>query len=266
VTVSGLFVRPERATVIAEPVGAEYRENIRLPAGRPLVRRMYFDPPSGGTPGPQGFLVEMPGPCTNMAHFHEVDQFQLYFGSNGSWYKRHPLPALTVHYTDAYSTYGPFGSSNDETFRFLTLRPVRSGVAGYLPGARDLLMREAKPTQRRRRNYEIEVSLDGALADGETEQQTLIGRESDGLAAQLISLGPGSAADGPTRDPRSAGRYYYVLRGSIETEGTTFGLDSLGWLGSDDPVPTLVAGQAGCDILALDFPSQWRPTAEAVSR
>jgi hypothetical protein len=262
-TDTGLFVRPDRVTILADPIAPEYQESIRIPPERALVRRMYFDPPLGGTPGPQGFFVEMPGPCTNMAHFHEVDQFQLFFGGSSGWYKRHPLPALTVHYSDAYSTYGPFGSSSDETFRFLTLRPVRSAVAGYMPGARDLLMREGSHLLRRRRNYSVEVTLDRGLPAGESGEQILIDRESDGLAARLISLGPGSVAHGPARDPGSVGRYYYVARGSIEREGTTFGVDSLGWLGSNDLPSPLIAGSDGCDILALDFPSQGHPTAMA---
>jgi hypothetical protein len=260
---SARFVRPDQATVISEPVPPEYRESIRIPPERHLVRRMYFDPRTDA-PGPQGFLVEMPGPSTNMAHFHEVDQFQLFFGSDGGWYKRHPLPALTVHYTDAYSTYGPFGSNTSETFKFFTLRPVRSAVAGYMPGAREVLMSQGKLARGRKRNYSAEVTIDAALPAGSSEHRMLIEREPDGLAAELISLGAGSIADAPTKDFQSVGRYYYLVRGSIERDGSTYGVDSLGWAGSDERFPSLVAGSAGCDVLALDFPSQWCPSDETI--
>jgi hypothetical protein len=257
------FVRPDQATVISEPVPPEYRESIRIPPEALMVRRMYFNP-TVGAPGPQGFLVEMPGPSINMAHFHEVDQFQLFFGSRGGWYKRHPLPALTVHYTDAYSTYGPFGSDTDETFKFLTLRPMRSGVAGYMPGAREVLVSQGKLARGRKRNYSVEVTLDAALPAGASEHRMLIDREPDGLAAELISLGPGTVTEAIARDFQSVGRYYYVVRGSIERDGSTFGVDSLGWAGSDEQFPDLVAGSTGCDVLALDFPSQWHPSDEPV--
>jgi hypothetical protein len=255
------FVRPDQATVVSELISAEYRESIRIPAGQPMVRRMYFNP-QVDAPGPQGFLVEMPGPSINMAHFHEVDQFQLFFGNNGGWYKRHPLPALTVHYTDAYSTYGPFGSDTEETFRFFTLRPMRSGVAGYLPGARDLLMHRGRAAIRRRRNYSVEVALAGKPPAGESEQRTVMEREADGLAAHMISLGPGAIAVSTAKDFQSVGRYYCLVRGSLERDGSIFGVDSLGWVGSDAEFPSLVAGPAGCDLLALDFPAAWCPTSE----
>ena len=261
-TGAGLFVGLDQVKVLSEKVGLEFRDNIRIPPDLSLVRRMYFDPPTEDAPGPQAFLVEMPGPCTNMAHFHEIDQFQLFFGGNSSWYKRHALPPLTVHYSDAYSTYGPFGSSSEETFRFLTLRPVRSVVAGYMPWARKMLERQGRLTHRRRRNFSVELTLDTSVSDGGSVERTVIEPEADGLAAKAISLAPGVSFDGPARDERSAGRYYYVARGSIENEGTVVGAGSVGWLGSDDLVPVLTAASGGCDLVVLDFPSQRNPSAE----
>jgi hypothetical protein len=191
----------------------------------------------------------MASPCETGAHFHDVNQFQLFFGGNAGWYQRHPLAPLTVHYTDAFSTYGPFGSIDDETFRFFTLRPMRSELAGFMPEDRSLLARRGK------RNYSVEVTLGAELPSRASERRMLIERETDGLFAELISLGPGAVVDAPPQDTRCAGRYYCVVQGSIDQGGTNCGVDSLGWADAADPPPTLSAGRSGCDLLVLQFPA-----------
>src|SRR5436189_5271805 len=58
--------------------------------------------------GPQAFLVRMRENNIVHPHFHNVDQFQLFFESPHASYQRTAISSILVHYADAFTTYGPF--------------------------------------------------------------------------------------------------------------------------------------------------------------
>jgi len=102
-----------------EPDG---KENT-APEGPPALRLIVADETSPGTiatlngeeryvsaycgdaksSGPQNFLVGMPPHGNGRPHFHGGDQFQVFFGTPGSIYQRHPVTPVTVDYSDAYT-------------------------------------------------------------------------------------------------------------------------------------------------------------------
>jgi hypothetical protein len=204
-----------------------------------------------GGDGPRellGFMVEMPAPCINRAHFHDVDQFQIFLPNAGTWYQRHDVKQLTVFYADAGVVYGPFGSHGPDPMRFLTLRPVPSQVTGFMPGARVLRV------QRGHRNAECPVELPDVPPTGAVRERELIAPEPDGLACRLLAVGPDTSFELPDAAPTSAGRYVFVGSGSLD-DGTAAGPLSLAWLPPGTAIAAPRAGHEGAAILVCDFPA-----------
>jgi hypothetical protein len=78
-----------------------------------VVRHYFGQSPTGheGAPdsGPHALLVEiLPAPAPSGAHFHDGNQFQIIYPAAGVLYKRRAIERPLLHYTDAYSAYGPF--------------------------------------------------------------------------------------------------------------------------------------------------------------
>src|SRR5256885_10627137 len=99
-------------------------------------RQLYFGRPDVAGPGPQIYVNTLDPGVELAAHFHKVDQFQVFFGTPGATFKRHEISPLMVHYTDAYSTYGPFRASADVPLRLTTIRAESSIFGAVMPGPR----------------------------------------------------------------------------------------------------------------------------------
>src|ERR1700745_2484084 len=138
--------------------------------------------PDGPHPAgePEGFLIEFPAHSRTGAHFHSCDQFQVFFPAAGAWYRSRPIERLVVHYVDAYTTYGPFGTGA-EPMAFYTLRARPSTITGFMPTARDRWVAGGK-----RRNITADVELMAPLATGRAvHTRDIIAAHDDGLAASL---------------------------------------------------------------------------------
>ena len=222
--------------------------------------REFFGSMGSSEPGPQGFLVEhLPAHTSVGAHFHPVDQFQVFFGSPGSFYKRSPMDAVMLHYADAYSTYGPFGTA-EQPCSFFTLRAHGSAFTGYMPGSRDRLVRRGL----RQQHVCLEHLCAGVLPEG-VRRDELIVSHSDALAASLLSCGPDQqiALDSLTT---SGGQYCCVLAGEIVQGGRRFGPRSLGWCDPGAPMPDFRSGPEGARVLVMRFPVPARDPDTEVGR
>jgi len=219
--------------------------------------RYYFGRRDEPVPGPEAFLVDLPPGMRAAAHFHPVDQFQVFFGAPGARYQRHPIGPLLVHYSDAFTTYGPF-STAAEPARLWTLRPEASAFTAYMPEDRARLTRRGTRT----RHVDVEPSAATALDVGATATTYVWPPEADGLAVALLRAGPGGVVDGPA----SAGaQYYCVLDGTVLHDGRPYSRRSLGWSGPGQAGPTLAAGpDDGFAVLLLQFPHQ--PSVERTAR
>jgi hypothetical protein len=242
--------------------------DVRADGGTPLPNGMeyatlreFFGRSDELLPGPQGFLVEVVPPHTSVgAHFHSTDQFQVFFPSEGAWYQRHPIDDVLVHYTDAYTTYGPFGSGAIPMC-FYTLRPVASTVTGYMPGSRDRL------PYRGQRNTTVDVRshLRQPRSAGESHIETLIEPHDDGLAAYLLTAGPSAVASPPSPPARSAGQYLALLTGRIRHNDEWLVERSLGWSWpTSQPAQLEADPDSGFELLILQLPvptTEVRPNA-----
>jgi hypothetical protein len=233
------------------PIFRSFREAPRTRIGQhEFDRYLFFGQADELIEGPQAYMNELDPGVELAAHFHKVDQFQVFFGGMaGARFLRHPIPDVMVHYTDAYSTYGPFTSGREDKLLYATLRAEHSNFGGVMPAARSEL------AYRGRRNVERDVddwTVGHAPPSGQTCRE-LMGRHDDGMAGTLTLAAPGA----PVLVERSApisGRFYCVLDGFLEVGGQRYDRLSLGWEPGEDGPAAFVAGESGCSLLTLDFP------------
>jgi hypothetical protein len=156
------------------------------------------------------------------------------------------MPPVSFHYTDPDSPYGPIVPGEGGQISYFTLRPRASKGIYYMPGSKEFMLKTAG------RNIVKQVPHTYLLEHGQ-DRDALIDRHDDGLAAYNVRLGPGESAPGP--DTHGAGgQYYLVCDGSLIHEGRTLEPYSLAWVGPDEAPPVLVAGEAGANVLVLQFP------------
>ena len=97
---------------------------------------VFFGARSHSGPGPQVYMNNVDPGITLSAHFHRIDQFQVFFGTDGARFQRKPIPAVFVHYADAFATYGPFSAAPDAALLYATIRARSDNYGGVMPGAR----------------------------------------------------------------------------------------------------------------------------------
>src|SRR5580698_8628680 len=91
-------------------------------------------PPESGTLYPMAFLVEKEAGAVVRPHYHQADQFQVVVQGGGRL-GRHDIGTVAVHYTDAWSAYGPIVAA-EEGVAWFTLRNAWDPGAKYMPAAR----------------------------------------------------------------------------------------------------------------------------------
>ena len=93
--------------------------------------------PEAGVLYPMAFLVEKDPHAVVKPHFHQADQYQVIVQGGGRL-GTHDVGTVAVHYTDAWSAYGPIVAA-DEGISWFTLRNTWDSGARYMPAARDQL-------------------------------------------------------------------------------------------------------------------------------
>src|ERR1044071_6775328 len=93
--------------------------------------------PESGVLYPMAFLVEKDPGAVVKPHFHAADQYQVIVQGGGRL-GTHDVGTVAVHYTDAWSAYGPI-IATDEGISWFTLRNTWDSGARYMPAARDQL-------------------------------------------------------------------------------------------------------------------------------
>ncbi|HWB50343.1 MAG TPA: hypothetical protein VG651_14630 [Stellaceae bacterium] len=210
--------------------------------------------PAAGALHPVAFLVERgPGGVTK-PHFHQADQFQVFVGGYGKM-GPHETGSVAVHYTDAYSAYGPIVAA-EAGIAWFTLRN------GWDPGAKymtDLDSRaELRASRDRHTHWETTTEPEPALDLDVLRQTAAVDRRQvlegeHGLASWRYRLPPRAALAGP--DPAaSGGQFWVVLAGTLSAAGAAFlGIDSVIFVGPDDGPLDATAGPGGAEALCLQF-------------
>ena len=211
-------------------------------------------PPAAGTLYPMAFLVEKEPHAVTRPHFHEADQYQVIVQGGGRL-GTHSVGTVAVHYTDAWSAYGPIVAA-DEGISWFTLRNAWDSGARYMPAAREQLRaaRVRNFQHREATSPPQPVASVTDLAHGGVSCTAVIARTPDGMATWRCRLPPGASVAGP--DPSTGGgQFWIVLSGSAATSGAAFlPANSCIFVGPQDGALGVTAGDGGAETLCLQFP------------
>jgi phage tail protein X len=211
-------------------------------------------PPAEDALNPVAFLVEKrPGGITR-PHFHRADQYQVVVGGSGKM-GLHDTGSIAVHYTDAFSAYGPIVAGGDGIAWF-TLRP------GWDPGAKYMESpdnrAELRASRDRYTHWEAVTDPVPPLGQAALEATPAITGElvlegEHGLATWRYRLPPGATLTGP--DPAaSGGQFWLVLAGTLSAGGASLlGVNSTIFTGPEDGPLAATAGAGGAEALCLQF-------------
>src|SRR5262249_1079365 len=100
---------------------------------------------SGDTPDLVAYLVQSDPGKIFEPHFHIVDQFQIVCEGSGKFGK-HDLVPYSVHFSRAYTPYGPIVADSKPGISFFVLRARGDPRANFLPQSKEMLK---KVTDRR---------------------------------------------------------------------------------------------------------------------
>lgn len=170
---------------------------------------------------PQAFLIEMTPLEVIQPHFHEVEQFQVFLEGEGKLGRTNDgIHPIVVHYTDAYTGYGPINASV-HGLSYFALRPRKDPGAIYLhkEGYRERL----RPSLKRHFTIPVIKSTEPVLAhlkqpvvESLFDDATYV--MTDGLAAFMVRLGPGQVFSGQSSG-NTGGQYVVVLQGEVKQIG-----------------------------------------------
>jgi hypothetical protein len=202
--------------------------------------------------GPQAHLA-IQGSATRelTAHFHGVEQFQLFVRGAGT-VGRHAMHAGLVHYSDRFTVYGPL-RAGPEGMAYATLRGRHDSGAHFMPDSRaalaDFLSTSARSAKDRRN-----VTVDLCAHDDESSAsgwRDLLA-DPDGFRVAVHQVERSRPTTPLTVS--GAGAYVAVVAGAIADEGTTRGPGAVSWHepGSSFQV---VATETGARIALLQFPA-----------
>lgn len=216
------------------------REEFELRGQR---KRMTWLTPRGREHGAEAFYSESLGAgAITRAHFHEVDQFQLFVEGRQRVGSRVVEP-VTLHYADAFTPYGPI-VGDDSGVHYLTYRAHPDPGARFMPESRGLRQRLGG------RHATVGVPMHG---DGDGEWAELVEPRSDGLGAAARSLAPGDGAV-DARPVRGALRALVVVGGTWSLGGREHPMLSSVVVAPGEPPMRLCAGSSGLTVVSLDFP------------
>lgn len=209
---------------------------------------------------PQLILVEQPVPGSQvLPHYHATDQFQIFWEGNGQL-GRHELKPLGIHYTNRYTGYGPI-VAGPSGVSYYVLRPefdqLVTGQYLHLPEKREAL----KQHKSHRRVDMIDGIAIKTLAElrqlAAPVRERVIDAEHDvhdpGLFAEVLCLPANTSYTGP--DPASGGgQVFLVVQGAMQCNQQTFGPRSCVAVTREESAVTLMAGDAGVQMLVLQYP------------
>lgn len=164
-----------------------------------------------------------------------------------------------MHYTDAYSAYGPIIAA-DEGISWFTLRNAWDPGARYMPQHRRQL-REA------RARYQHREATCGPLPPLTREQRAaltaptadaVIAESDDGLGTWRYTVPANGSVTGP--DPATGGGQFWLLASgsAAAADSALLPAQSCIFVPPEETAATLHAGHEGADLVCMQFPRRAR--------
>jgi len=213
-------------------------------------------PPADDIVYPMAFLVEKDAGAVVKPHFHQADQYQIVVQGGGRL-GIHDIATIAVHYTDAYSSYGPIIAA-EEGVSWFTLRNAWDPGARYMPQERQLLREARARFQHREATCGplpplTEAELAGLTVPTGTE---VIQSTKDGLGTWRYAIPAGGSVTGP--DPASGGGQFWVVASGTAAVagGALLSVQSCIFVGPEDQAAIVTAGSTGADLVCMQFPKR----------
>ncbi len=194
------------------------------------------------------------------AHFHEVDQFQIIMDGSGEFGRHHVKP-YHVHFSRAYTPYGPLQSDKDTGWAFMVLRSRLDSGAQRFPQSLEKLK-----TIPNRQPWQVttDVSFPEKSSAFNVNEIAEI-KDEHGLFTRTVAMAAHARMMSP--DPSVGdGQYVVVVKGSLMHENKERAAPAVVFLKRDEPAFEIVAGALGLDAIILNFPKVNARDAEAKPR
>jgi len=217
-------------------------------------------PPADDALHPMAFLVEKGPGAVTRPHFHQADQFQVVVAGRGML-GDHEFSDGAVHYTDAYSAYGPIVAGKSGIWWF-TLRNRWDPGARYMPAEREVL----NAARDRHQHWELTTEVMPAALLGELCEATAVScrpvlEAEDGLAGWRYRIPPCTAIAG--RAPSAGGgQFWLVLAGdagmgmTLRTRGATEGCAGSSMRTSVSGLRIVAQSVVGAPVVGSGSPSK----------
>jgi rubredoxin len=197
---------------------------------------------------PTAFLAQYPPDEHSSAHYHAVDQFQILVKGSGDL-GRHSVKPYYLHFSRAYTPYGPLHSDAVTGWTFMTLRARFDAGAQRLSDKLEVL--KAIP---HRRPWQVTTQAVFPPESGAVSYQPMPEVSDDnGLSACAFTMAPQGRTTAPSAAD-SDGLYIVALHGSLLYGGVEKQAMTVVFVKPDEPAFEMVAGAAGCQGLILKFP------------
>lgn len=215
---------------------------------------IYSDPVPGEMREPQAYLIEQDANSELGAHFHFVDQFQVFVDGDG-FIGRHEVKPYTVQFAQGSTGYGPIRAGANG-LKYLTMRGSSDTTgAQHLPAAKARMRNTSK------RNVIVDVPglselnlIRGPVKVSETSYLN----ETDGLACVLTWIPPGESIDPAPQGP-GAGRSLIVLSGTVRCRDVGYGRLAVFYISADEQSAPMEALNDGAHVLILQYPHVTKP-------
>ena len=226
----------------------------KVKAGSPnSVTTTFFRPTVDAPYGPHAILVRYPPgqPRASSAHFHEVDQFQVIIDGKGT-FGRHNVAPYCIHFSRAYTRYGPLHSDG---WAFMVMR------TRYDSGSQ----RDAEKLKRipNRRPWQVTTKISFPVqGPGVSMQEVPEIKDDEGLFASTLTMAPNTRTTAP--DPSSGdGQHVLVVKGSIVHDNQEREAPVIVFTKPDEPAFEIKAGAQGLEAIVMNLPKVTQPALNA---
>jgi rubredoxin len=182
------------------------------------------------------------------AHFHEVDQFQIIMEGSGE-FGRHHVEPYVVHFSRAYTPYGPLQSDKVTGWGFIVLRSRFDSGAQRFPWSLEKLKQIPN-----RKPWQVTTRIGFPAQNGDVSVQDIPEiKDEQGLFTRTTAMAPNARMTAP--DPSVGdGQYVVVVKGSLIHENKERHAPTVVFTRRDEPAFEIHAGAQGLEAVIMNFP------------